>query len=199
MSALRVAVLAVQGAFAEHEAMLQGLGCSTFQLRQRADVLRPFDALVLPGGESTVQAKLLHELDMFDPLRRAIGEGMPVLGTCEGLVLLAQDVREEGRPSAVRGFGTLPVAVERNAYGRQLGSFQAEGQARAGMPDRDDPVPLRFIRAPRITSVGEGVEVLVSLEGQPVCVRCGDQIGCAHHPELTADARIHERLLELIP
>ena len=184
MSALRVAVLAVQGAFVEHEAVLQGLGCETFQLRQRADALKPFDALVLPGGESTVQAKLLHELDMFDPLHRAIGEGMPVLGTCAGLILLAQDVREEGRPSPVRGFGMLPVAVERNAYGRQLGSFQAEGQARAGMPDRDDPVPLRFIRAPRITSVGEGVEVLVSLEG---------------HPELTADARIHERLLELIP
>lgn len=199
MSAPRVGVLAVQGAFAEQEAMLRGLGCETVQLRQRADAMRSFDALVLPGGESTVQAKLLHELGMFDPLACAIGEGLPVLGTCAGLILLAKDVREGGQPSPVRGFGTLPVTVERNAYGRQLGSFQAEGQACGSLPEGGAPLPLRFIRAPRITSVDANVEVLVSLDGQPVCVRFGNQIGCAHHPELTTDARIHRRFLELVP
>lgn len=198
MSAPRVAVLAVQGAFAEHEGMLRGLGCETVQLRQRADALRSFDALVLPGGESTVQAKLLHELGMRDPLARAIGEGMPVLGTCAGLILLARQVREGGRPSSVRGFGTLPVAVERNAYGRQLGSFRAEGRACGSLPQGCAPVPLRFIRAPRITSVDAGVETLVSLEGEPVCVGFGNQVACAFHPELTCDDRIHQALLSRI-
>lgn len=199
MSAPRIAVLAVQGAFAEHEAMLHGLGCETVQLRQRADAMRSFDGLVLPGGESTVQAKLLRELGMFDPLRHAIVAGVPVLGTCAGLILLARQVREEGQPSAVRGFGTLPVAVDRNAYGRQLDSFHASGQVRAQLLNASEPMPLRFIRAPRITSMDAGVETLVSLDGQPVCVRSGNQIGCAHHPELTVDARIHQRFLELIP
>lgn len=195
MSAPRVAVLAVQGAFAEHEAVLRGLGCETLQLRQRADVLRSFDALVLPGGESTVQAKLLRELGMLEALACAITEGMPVLGTCAGLILLARDVREGGRSSAVHGFGTLPVTVERNAYGRQLGSFHAVGQTCAELTNASVPMPLRFIRAPRIVSADAGVETIVSMEGDPVCVRFGNQIGCAFHPELTADDRIHRALM----
>lgn len=109
-----IAVLALQGAFIEHEQRLQSLGCTTIELRQAADLARPFDGLVLPGGESTVQAKLLHDLGMFEPLRQRIAEGLPALGTCAGLILLADHFR------------TLPVTVRRNAYGRQLGSFHTE-------------------------------------------------------------------------
>ncbi|WP_251178289.1 pyridoxal 5'-phosphate synthase glutaminase subunit PdxT [Adlercreutzia agrestimuris] len=141
-----VAVLALQGAFVEHERKLTQLGCKTTQLRQKADLQQHFDALVLPGGESTVQAKLLHELEMFDPLQARIASGLPVLGTCAGLILLAQQVQSasDGRAvldsasalsafdesthpaSPVNGFRTLPITVLRNGYGRQLGSFVAE-------------------------------------------------------------------------
>lgn len=132
-----VAVSAVQGAFIEHEKRLASLGCEVFELRQATDLERPFDALVLPGGESTVQAKLLRELNMFGAMRARIAEGMPVLGTCAGLILLAERIEDDGGDLAgldpeiaavrtrVTGFGTLPVAVRRNGYGRQLGSFHA--------------------------------------------------------------------------
>ena len=131
-----VAVLAVQGAFIEHERMLAKLGCACIELRQASDLQKPFDALVLPGGESTAQAKMLRELGMLDTLRRHIKGGMPVLGTCAGLILLAENV-EEGMPAAGNpngpvaagatapgAIGTLPITVRRNAYGRQLGSFR---------------------------------------------------------------------------
>ena len=136
MSKPTIAVCAVQGAFIEHERRLGALGCDTFELRQASDFKRPFDALVLPGGESTVQAKLLRELNMFDTLRTRIEDGLPVLGTCAGLILLAERIEEEGGDldgldpkiaavrTAVCGFGTLPVTVRRNGYGRQLGSFR---------------------------------------------------------------------------
>lgn len=137
MSQPTIAVCAVQGAFIEHEQRLTALGCEVFELRQAADLARPFDALVLPGGESTVQAKLLRELDMFDTLRSRIASGLPVLGTCAGLILLAERIEDaagdlaglDPKIAAVRttvtGFGTLPVTVQRNGYGRQLGSFHA--------------------------------------------------------------------------
>lgn len=137
MSQPTIAVCAVQGAFIEHEQRLAALGCEVFELRQAADLARPFDALVLPGGESTVQAKLLRELDMFDTLRSRIADGLPVLGTCAGLILLAERIEDaagdlaglDPKIAAVRttvtGFGTLPVTVQRNGYGRQLGSFHA--------------------------------------------------------------------------
>ncbi|MDO4291045.1 MAG: pyridoxal 5'-phosphate synthase glutaminase subunit PdxT [Eggerthellaceae bacterium] len=132
-----IAVSAVQGAFIEHEKRLASLGCEVFELRQATDLERPFDALVLPGGESTVQAKLLRELNMFGTMRARIVEGMPVLGTCAGLILLAERIEDgdgdlaglDPEIAAVRtrvtGFGTLPVTVRRNGYGRQLGSFHA--------------------------------------------------------------------------
>lgn len=205
MSAPQIGVLAVQGAFAEHEEALRRLGCKTRQLRQAADVHRAFDGLVLPGGESTVQVKLLHELGMFDALRGSIVEGMPVLGTCAGLILLAHDVRDGNDHAAPRGFATLPVTVRRNAYGRQLGSFRADAMPElplarlaTGEARLDAPLPMRFIRAPRIEAVGDGVEALVRYGDAPAAVRFGNQIGCAFHPELTADARIHEAFLSLI-
>lgn len=197
-----VGVLAVQGAFIEHERRLEELGARCVELRQARDLEQPFDRLVLPGGESTVQAKLLRELGMFEPLRERIADGMPVLATCAGLILLAE--RVEGAACPCPGFGTLPVTVRRNAYGRQLGSFTAraawrEDGARSGAGPT--PLPMTFIRAPKIVAVGPGVEVLASVDGgtgfSPAAVRYGNQVACAFHPELDADLRVHRMFLGL--
>ena len=204
------AVLAVQGAFIEHERRLEELGCRCVELRQAHDLAQPFDRLVLPGGESTVQAKLLHELGMFEPLREHIAGGMPVLATCAGLILLAQAI--ENAPAT--HFATLPVTVRRNAYGRQLGSFTAQapwqGSAACGDAERGEalhsdagasPLPMTFIRAPKIVEVGPDVEVLASVDDDagrsPAAVRHGNQVACAFHPELDTDPRIHRLFLEL--
>ena len=121
---MKVAVLAVQGAFIEHEKALERLGVETVELRKAEDLEQDFDGLVLPGGESTVQSRLLKELSMFEPLKKKIEEGLPVLATCAGLILLAQNISNDEN----RCFATLPVTVKRNAYGRQLGSFYYEGE-----------------------------------------------------------------------
>ena len=138
---MRIGVLAVQGAFAEHEAVLRALGADCVELRQKKD-LAGIDGLVLPGGESTVQGLLLRQLDMFDELKGLISNGLPVLATCAGLILLAQKLDADETVH----FGTLPVTVRRNAYGRQLGSFET----RAAVGEIAD-FPLVFIRAPYIT------------------------------------------------
>lgn len=183
-----VGVLAVQGAFVEHERRFERLGCRCIELRQASDAAKPFDRLVLPGGESTVQIKLLHELGMFEPLLERIAAGMPVLGTCAGLILLAARVGNGG----AGGFGTLPVAVRRNAYGRQLGSFHASA-AFAGL----EHVPMTFIRAPLVIEAGEGVDVLARIDGNIVAVRYGNQLGVAFHPELDDDDRVLEAFLAM--
>lgn len=206
----RVAVLAVQGAFVEHERRIRALGCETVELRQAADLDRPFDALVLPGGESTVQAKLLREQGMLDGLRERVAAGLPVLGTCAGLILLAAYV-EEGIPAAgdpnapvsagataPGAIGTLPVTVRRNAYGRQLGSFRTEAPCVGlGEGGAAKAVPMTFIRAPFITEVHAGAEILAEVDGRVVAVRSGNQIGVAFHPELDDDPSIHELLVGL--
>ena len=187
-SAHTVAVLAVQGAFLEHRLMLEKLGARVIELRQARDLEQSFDRLVLPGGESTVQAKLLREQNMLEPLRERIAGGMPVLGTCAGLILLAKNV--EG--NEVNGFGTLDVTVKRNAYGRQLGSFHCEsdfGELGA--------VPMTFIRAPYIAEVGSNAEALATVDGHVVAARQGNQIGTSFHPELDDDTRIHQLFLNL--
>ena len=190
-SAQTVAVLAVQGAFIEHERRFERLGCRCIELRQARDLERPFDRLVLPGGESTVQAKLLRELGMLEALRECIEAGMPVLGTCAGLILLAKRVEGVGVFES-NGFGTLPVTVRRNAYGRQLGSFHASARF-AGIKR----VPMTFIRAPLVAEVGEGVEVLARVEGDIVAVRYENQLGVAFHPELDCDDQVLQMFLEM--
>lgn len=192
---MTVAVLALQGAFIEHERMLAELGTESVELRQAEDLGRDFDRLILPGGESTVQGKLLREEGMLEPLRQRIQAGMPVLGTCAGLILLAEQVEDAGstgranvRPE--QHFGTLPVTVRRNAYGRQLGSFHTEAKFK-GL----GPVPMTFIRAPFITQLGPGAEALAEVDGNVVAARCGNQIGVAFHPELDRDLRIHQLFL----
>ena len=179
---MRIGVLAVQGAFAEHEAVLRALGADCVELRQKKDIVG-IDGLVLPGGESTVQGMLLRQLDMFDELKGLISDGLPVLATCAGLILLAQKLDADETVH----FGTLPVTVRRNAYGRQLGSFET----RAAVGEIAD-FPLVFIRAPYITERRGDVNVLSTVDGNVVGVEYKNQIGLAFHPEMTSDSRIHE-------
>lgn len=190
---MTVAVLAVQGAFIEHEKMLQKLGVETIELRQREDLNQPFDELVLPGGESTVQGKLLKELDMFDDLKEKIEEGMPVLATCAGLILLADQISNDEK----RYFQTLPVTVKRNAYGRQLGSFHFEGEMKGSLQEIGT-YPMEFIRAPYIAEVRPEVEVLAEVDQKIVAVRYENQLAMAFHPELSGDDRIHRALIKMM-
>ena len=185
---MRIGVLAVQGAFAEHEQMLRALGAECFEIRQRADLSGQMDGLVLPGGESTVMGKLLRELGLLQPLWEKIESGLPVLATCAGLILLAERISgEEGRH-----LGTLPVTVKRNAYGRQLGSFYTEAEMKhIGM------VPMHFIRAPYVETAGSGVEVLAEVDGRIVAVQYQNQLALSFHPEVSGDASVHRYFLRM--
>ena len=184
---MTVAVLALQGAFLEHEQMLKKLGADYFEIRQKKDLDRSFDALILPGGESTVMRKLLLELDIYDVLKEIILSGLPVFGTCAGLIILADKV-EAGVPC----FGTMNITAKRNAYGRQLGSFHTDAEF-----DGLGQVPMTFIRAPYIAQAGEGVEILAEVDGKIVAARQGRQLVTAFHPELDGDTRIHEYFLNM--
>lgn len=184
---MKIGILAVQGAFIEHETKLARLGAECIELRQKSDLEIKFDGLVLPGGESTVQGKLLRELDMFETLKKEIEGGMPVLATCAGLILLAEKLSNDSHVY----FGTLPVTVKRNAYGRQLGSFRTV-QDMEGV----GTVPMTFIRAPYIEDTENGVEVLSRVDGKAVAVKYGSQLGLSFHPELDEDDRIHKLFLE---
>ena len=159
----KIAVLALQGAFIEHERMLERLGATCFEIRQLADWAQPKDALVIPGGESTTQLKLLKELGLLEPVQQFIAQGGPVFGTCAGLILLSRDVANE--PMA--RISTMDTRVCRNAYGRQLGSFHTI----APMKGVGDDIPMTFIRAPYIESVGPGVEVLATVDGHIVAAQ----------------------------
>ena len=186
---MTVAVLALQGAFAEHENVLKRLGVDCIELRQAKDLETPYDGIILPGGESTVQGKLLKELGMFDTIKEQIENGMPVLATCAGLILLASEV--EGQEGC--HFGTIPMCVRRNAYGRQLGSFETVSDVK-GIGE----VPMVFIRAPYIESVGEGVDVLATVNGNIVAARQDNQLATSFHPELTDDTSVHQYFLDMI-
>lgn len=185
---MRVGILALQGAFVEHGNILDKLGVDHFEIRQKKDLDHSFDALIIPGGESTVMGKLLHESDMFEPIKEKLLSGMPVFGTCAGLILLAKEV--EDNPSHL---GTMDIRVKRNAYGRQLGSFYTE-QEFTGL----GKVPMTFIRAPYITDVYENTEILAQVDGKIVAARQGNQLATAFHPELTEDLRVHQYFLNMI-
>lgn len=167
--------------------MFRSAGAETFEIRQLADLERPMDALVLPGGESTVQGKLLRELGLFAPLHAKILAGLPVFATCAGLILLAERLVDD--PTV--WFGVLPVTVRRNAYGRQLGSFACRGPV-----GPDDNVPQAFIRAPGIEDVAPEVEILSTCNGRPTGVRYKNLTAFAWHPELTTDLRVARRFLD---
>lgn len=185
---MKIAVLAVQGAFVEHERMLAQLGIESFEIRQKNDLQQDFAGLILPGGESTVMGKLVRELDLFEPLKEKIAGGLPVLGTCAGLILLAEKLSNDDNVY----FGTLPVTVRRNAYGRQLGSFYTNAMVKG-----IGKIPMAFIRAPYIESVGSGAEVIAEVDGNIVGVRYGRQIGVSFHPEVTDSLRLHKYFVEL--
>lgn len=186
---MQVAVLAVQGAFIEHEQMLAKLGIATIEIRQKKDLEKPFDGLILPGGESTVQGKLLRELDLFDGLKERIENRLPVFGTCAGLILLARHIKNDDRLH----FATMDMVVVRNAYGRQLGSFYDEREFRG-----IGKIPMTFIRAPYIESVSEDVEVLATVGGHIVAARQGNQLVTSFHPELNADTAVHQYFVDMI-
>jgi pyridoxal 5'-phosphate synthase pdxT subunit len=183
----KVGVLALQGAFREHREALAALDVPTVEVR-RPEHLAGIDALVMPGGESTTMSKLLDTADLREAIGERLADGLAVLGTCAGMILLARDVLDARRDQ--RSFGAIDLTLRRNGYGRQLDSFEADLDVGALAPG--GPFPGVFIRAPVVESVGDDVEVLVRHEGRPVLVRQGAVVASSFHPELAGDLRIHE-------
>lgn len=185
---MRIAVLALQGAFIEHENILKQLGIDCFEIRKRKDALESFDGLIIPGGESTVQGKLLYELDLYDILKYKIESGLPVFGTCAGLILLANKISNDNHVY----FGTMNIEVVRNAYGRQLGSFTTVDKFNG------KDVQMVFIRAPYIETVNEKCIILSEVDNKIVAVRERNQLVTAFHPELTNDKTVHEYFISIV-
>lgn len=184
-----IGVLALQGAFIEHIQMLEKLGVESFEIRQLKDIECSFDALIVPGGESTVMGKLLYRLGLFEPLKKRIEEGMPVFGTCAGLILLAKKLTNDDNVY----FGTMDITAMRNAYGRQLGSFYTEAEFKG-----IGKIPMTFIRAPYIVEAGENAEILAEVDGKAVAARQGNQLATAFHPELNDDTSVHEYFIDMV-
>ena len=189
MAARCVGVLALQGAFREHVAAVSRLGVAAREVRQLKD-MDGIDAMIIPGGESTTMGKLLNEWHMLEPLRERIMQGMPVYGSCAGLILLCRTIENSDQPR----LGVLDATVRRNAFGRQVDSFETE----LSMPEvGPDPVPAVFIRAPVLISVGPEVRVLAEVKGQAVAVRQNNILATSFHPELTPDTRLHSYFLDM--
>ena len=191
---LRIGVLAMQGDFAEHIKHLRALGIAglePIEVRTAAQ-LEACDGLIIPGGESTTIARLLLAFDLMEPLRARIAAGLPVWGTCAGAIMLAREVPALDRPP----IGAMDITVDRNAFGRQIDSFEADLDVR-GIDD--GPLHAVFIRAPVISRVGPGVEVLAALaDGRVVACREGVLLATSFHPELTSDTRFHQLFVELV-
>ncbi|MFW2382418.1 MAG: pyridoxal 5'-phosphate synthase glutaminase subunit PdxT [Acidimicrobiales bacterium] len=186
-----VGVLALQGAFRRHVEAIKTLGANAVEVRMPTDLDR-IDGLILPGGESTAMSLLLGANGMTEPLRDLIGAGMPVFGTCAGMILMAERVLD-GRDDLVR-LSDVPMTVRRNGYGRQLASFEAD----IAISAEAEPFRAVFIRAPRVEAVGDDVEVLATVDRDPVLIRYKNVLASAFHPELTPDTRLHEKFLRMI-
>tara|TARA_Y100000310_G_scaffold53316_1_gene48926 strand:- start:69 stop:653 length:585 start_codon:yes stop_codon:yes gene_type:complete len=186
---MKVGVLALQGAFASHAAMLGEAGATPIEVR-RAHELAEVDALVMPGGESTTMSMLLDIAELSEPLAGRLADGMPVFGTCAGMILLAVEVLD-GR-SDQRSMGAIDLDVRRNGYGRQVDSFETE----LAVEGFDDTFHGVFIRSPVVERIGPDVEVLAEVEGRPVLCRQDNVLVASFHPELAGDVRIHRRFLE---
>ena len=186
---IMVGVLALQGAFLEHEQRLEQLGVHPVELRCAADLQQPLDGIILPGGESTAMGKLLRELDMLAQLQDMIRSGLPVFGTCAGLLLLAEHIENDSR----RHLATMSITACRNAYGRQLGSFFTHTDF-AG----EGEIPMTFIRAPYIRAVGNSVQILATVEGRIVAAQQKNQLVTAFHPELNDDLTVHRHFVQMI-
>lgn len=190
---MKIGVLALQGAFAEHIKMLEKLGIESFEIRKKFDLSNAVnnndvDGLIIPGGESTVIGKLLYDLDLFDDIKKLVLKGLPVFGTCAGLILLAKEIENDNRIY----LGAMDIKVRRNAYGRQLGSFFTESEFKGlGV------IPMTFIRAPYILSVGKKVEILSEVDGNVVAAKENNILVTSYHPELNDDLKVHEFFIEM--
>jgi len=188
---MKIGILALQGAFAEHEKVLDQLGVESFEIRNLDDFQQyqsDLAGLILPGGESTTMGKLLREQDMLIPIRETILSGLPVFGTCAGLILLAKEITSQEESH----LGTMDMVVERNAYGRQLGSFYTEAECKGV-----GQIPMTFIRGPIISSVGEDVEILATVDNQIVAAQEKNMLVTSFHPELTDDVRLHQYFINM--
>jgi 5'-phosphate synthase pdxT subunit len=183
---MKAGVLALQGDFREHARMFAECGATPVLVRT-VEELDSVACLAIPGGESTTIGRLARRHDLVEPIRRRAGEGMPMLGTCAGMIVMAREV-DHGEPL----LSLLDIGIERNAYGRQVDSFEADVDV-----DGTGPVRAVFIRAPRVTRVGPGVDVLAEHEGAPVVVRQGNLLAAAFHPEIAGDPRLHAAFLEM--
>lgn len=188
---MKIGILALQGAFEEHAKVLEKLGVVSVEIRNLDDFQQhqcDLSGLILPGGESTTMGKLLRDQQMLIPIREAILSGLPVFGTCAGLILLAKEIvsQEESH------LATMDIVVERNAYGRQLGSFYTEAECKGV-----GQIPMTFIRGPIISSLGEGVEVLATVDDQIVAAQEKNMLVTSFHPELTDDIRLHQYFINM--
>ena len=191
MSHLKIGVLTLQGGFDKHIESLNKLGAETVKIRE-AEQLDSIDGLVIPGGESTTIIRLLKNFGIYDILKDKIEKGLPVFGTCAGMILLSKGISSHENQDTL---GLMDYKVSRNDYGRQIDSFDAQLKI-TGLGDT--PVPAIFIRAPRITEIGESVEILSEYDGSPVMVREKNMMAASFHPELTDDIRVHSLFLSAI-
>lgn len=188
---MKIGILALQGAFEEHAKMLEELGVVSVEIRNLDDFQQHQSnlvGLILPGGESTTMGKLLRDQQMLLPIREAILSGLPVFGTCAGLILLAKEITSQEESH----LATMDIVAERNAYGRQLGSFYTEAECKGV-----GQIFMTFIRGPIISSVGEGVEVLATVDDQIVAAQEKNMLVTSFHPELTDDARLHQYFINM--
>lgn len=185
---MKIAVLALQGAFIEHINMLNNLGIETVEIRKKSDFTTQIDGLILPGGESSVMGKLLHELDLFNDISEAIKNGLPVFGTCAGLILLGKNIENQD----ITHLATLDITVKRNAFGRQYDSFSTNEYFNG------ENIEMIFIRAPYISNITSDVTILGKYQDKIIAVRQGHQLGIAFHPELTNDYSVHKYFIKMI-
>ncbi len=187
---MKIGVLGLQGDVREHARALERAGATPVVVR-RPDEIASVDGVVLPGGESTTIGKLLDRFELLEPLRRRATAGMPLYGTCAGMILMATEIA--GPQAAPHRLAVMDIAVRRNAYGRQVDSFEADLEV-AGLAS---PLRAAFIRAPVVERVGPAVEVLAALDDRPVLVRQGHLLASSFHPEMTGDERVHELFVDL--
>ena len=184
-----IGILALQGAFKEHKDILEVLGIDSYEIRNKTDLKKRPDGLIIPGGESTAIGKLLNDLEMTLELKEMIENGVPVFGTCAGLILLAKRIENDNKVY----LGSMDINVRRNAYGRQLGSFVTE-EVFLGI----GKIPMVFIRAPYIESIGNNVKILSEVQGKIIATEEKNILVTAFHPELTKDTRVHQYFINKI-
>ena len=188
---MKIGILALQGAFEEHAKVLENLGVVSVEIRNLDDFQQhqsDLSGLILPGGESTTMGKLLRDQQMLIPIREAILSGLPVFGTCAGLILLAKEITSQEESH----LATMDIVVERNAYGRQLGSFYTEAECKGV-----GQIPMTFIRGPIISSLGEGLEILATVDDQIVAAQEQNMLVTSFHPELTDNVRLHQYFINM--